>query len=312
MSRRKICGAGTRRKASSRTSRATKETAERRDRRSAVDLCERSDQGGANSTGSRSGECGSGWRWGCGVCSGRCAGCRRDAETPGTAQQTSAADVTPAISAPADVIVSEGDLSVNLTVTLTQAASPVAVTYSTHDSSATAFADTCTYDYIGKGGTLTFAAGEVSKTVKVDLIDCANAEPSSRSLRPERGNRRSHREDEHPREHRRQRQRRPQPTPVCPRRGRRRTGWDAQSPSSWEGRGRGLGQRRDVRLATSNGTATGSDYGGRNGQLTFVQGTQSRPSTSTIDDDAETEPAEQFTLTFSNPTGGATMQTERR
>ena len=228
----------------------------------------------------------------------------------GTAQQTSAADVTPAISAPADVIVSEGDLSVNLTVTLSaQAASPVAVTYSTHDSSATAFADTCTYDYIGKGGTLTFAAGEVSKTVKVDLIDCANAEPfesftfglSGATGAPiaRTSTRVSIVDNDNV-----------VPSPRLFVRDAVVDEMDGTAHVSVLMGGPG-GEASvnavTVDYATSNGTATASDYGGRNGQLTFDAGHTVATVDITIDDDAETEPAEQFTLTLSNPTGGATI-----
>src|SRR5207245_11230662 len=73
----------------------------------------------------------------------------------------------PGISAPADVIVGEGDGHVDLVVSLSAPGlSPVSVNYATANSSAGA-GFSCNADYIGVSGTLNFAVGETTKVVRV-------------------------------------------------------------------------------------------------------------------------------------------------
>jgi hypothetical protein len=80
---------------------------------------------------------------------------------------------SPGISAPADVIVGEGDGHVDLVVSLSAPGlSPVSVNYATADSSAI-HSTGCPWDYVGVSGTLNFAVGETTKVVRVDLLDCA-------------------------------------------------------------------------------------------------------------------------------------------
>jgi len=63
-----------------------------------------------------------------------------------------------------------------------------------------------------------------------------------------------------------------------------------------------------VDYATSDGTATGGvDYTGQSGTLTFQDGEVSNSITITINDDTDYEGDENFTVTLSNPLGGATL-----
>jgi len=63
-----------------------------------------------------------------------------------------------------------------------------------------------------------------------------------------------------------------------------------------------------VAYATANGTATaGSDYTATNGTLTFADGETTMTFNVPVIDDAAVESSENFTVTLSNPTGGATL-----
>src|SRR2546430_6357066 len=85
------------------------------------------------------------------------------------------ASSNPAILAPADVIVGEADDHVDLKVALSdQGANTVTVHYATADSSALG-STACNYDYVSAAGTLTFMPGETTKTVPVQILDCATA-----------------------------------------------------------------------------------------------------------------------------------------
>src|SRR5256886_49569 len=85
------------------------------------------------------------------------------------------ASSNPAILAPADVIVGEADDHVDLKVALSdQGTNTVTVHYATADSSALG-STACNYDYVSAAGTLTFMPGETSKTVPVQILDCAPA-----------------------------------------------------------------------------------------------------------------------------------------
>src|SRR5689334_10946969 len=93
-----------------------------------------------------------------------------------TAGTSPAVSTNPAILAPPDVIVGEGDGFVSLTVTLSdQSPNPVSVDYATADSTAGANV-VSNGDYVGASGTLNFAPGETSKTVQVQILDCNDVE----------------------------------------------------------------------------------------------------------------------------------------
>jgi chitinase len=88
----------------------------------------------------------------------------------------------PSISAPPDVVVSESDGYVDLPVTLAASGqSPVAVSYTTADSSASA-GPFCPSSYVAVADTLNFAAGETTKTVRVDLLNCPFAPAGFKSF----------------------------------------------------------------------------------------------------------------------------------
>jgi hypothetical protein len=83
---------------------------------------------------------------------------------------------TPGISAPQDVIVGEGDGTINLRVMLTDTGTgTVTVNYATTNSTAAA-GSACNADFVGASGTLTFAPGETSKLVPVTILDCTDVE----------------------------------------------------------------------------------------------------------------------------------------
>ena len=69
-----------------------------------------------------------------------------------------------------DMVVSEGDSYVDIVVSLSAAsASEVSVDYATANGSATGYSSSSYYDYISLSGTLTFAAGETTKVVRVQI-----------------------------------------------------------------------------------------------------------------------------------------------
>jgi hypothetical protein len=82
----------------------------------------------------------------------------------------------PAISAPPDVVVGEGGGFVDLVVGLSAPSlSVVSVDYATVNSSAGA-GTVCNSDYVAVAGTLTFAPGETTKVVRVELLNCPAVE----------------------------------------------------------------------------------------------------------------------------------------
>ena len=83
----------------------------------------------------------------------------------------------PDIRAPADLILGEADGFIDLPVTLSvPSPNTVSVNYSTLDSTAASFGAGCPYDYMAVSDTLNFAPGETTKVVRVQVLDCPEAE----------------------------------------------------------------------------------------------------------------------------------------
>jgi chitinase len=84
----------------------------------------------------------------------------------------------PVLSAPADLAVDEADGYVDLPVQLNvPGLNPVSVTFGTASGGGSANAGTsCPSDYVSAGGTLTFAPGETTKVVRLQLLDCVDVE----------------------------------------------------------------------------------------------------------------------------------------
>jgi len=222
-----------------------------------------------------------------------------------------ATSANPSINAQPDLVVGEGDGFVDLTVGLSApSASTVSVTYATLDSSALA-STACNFDYVGVGGTLTFAPGETTKVVRVDILDCVNAEGFEQFVLA-------------------------LSSPVNAVVARPRTAVGivdndtvAATPRLFaraalvdEKDGFALvpvllggtaGQASNstvtVDYATADGTASaGSDYTAANGTLTFAPGETAKTVVVPITDDATAEGPEGFFLALSNP-ANATVST---
>jgi hypothetical protein len=85
----------------------------------------------------------------------------------------SVAVAQPRASAPADLIVGEGDGYVDLAVRLSDPSSSlVSVNYATAGSTASG-GTLCNNEFVSVSGTLNFAPGETTKSVRVDLNECA-------------------------------------------------------------------------------------------------------------------------------------------
>ncbi len=90
-----------------------------------------------------------------------------------------AAVAEPAVSAPPDLLVGEADGYVDLPVSLSAPGTgTVTVDYATANSTASA-GISCDAEYVGVSGTLTFAPGETTKVVRVDLNDCGLPNPGT-------------------------------------------------------------------------------------------------------------------------------------
>src|SRR6266545_288078 len=102
------------------------------------------------------------------------------ADTSGTVligANDATAVATPALSAPADQLVGEGDGFVDLVVSLSApGSSTVSVHYATFNSSAVP-STACNGDYTHIAGDLTFAPGETTKVLRVQILDCPIVEP---------------------------------------------------------------------------------------------------------------------------------------
>jgi hypothetical protein len=208
-----------------------------------------------------------------------------------------------------DVSASEGNAgttTVTFTVTLSAAAAgPVIVNYATADGTATAGTD-----YVASSGTLTFTAGQVTKTVAVTLNGDLTVEPNetlvvnlsgvtAATIADAQGTGTITNDDVAL----------PPPLPTL----------SIDDASVTEGNA-GTGTATftvtlsaaaasavTVNYATADGTATaGSDYAAATGTLTFAPGDTTKTVTINVNGDTTVEPAETFAVGLSAP-GGATI-----
>ncbi len=85
---------------------------------------------------------------------------------------------------------------------------------------------------------------------------------------------------------------------------------DAGSATVVVTRAAGAASNVTVQFATASGSATsGTDFAATSGTLTFAADETSQVITVPLQDDNEAEPAEAFTVTLTNPGGGATLGT---
>ena len=222
----------------------------------------------------------------------------------------------PAISTAQDAVVGEADGYVGLVVRLSAPGTQlVTVKYTTPEANADA-GGFCNYDYVYDQGTLTFAPGETTKVIDVELLDCVGSAGDSGMLAFTLN----------------------LDTPInsTVQRAVQRieivnNNTLAASPGIYvkdatvdEKDGQALigvilGQQSNsvitVDYATASGTAGAADYTPRSGTLTFAPGQTAKTIAVPVADDGATEPAERFTLslanavnaTIANGTGTATI-----
>ncbi|HEX7310867.1 MAG TPA: Calx-beta domain-containing protein [Gaiellaceae bacterium] len=235
---------------------------------------------------------------------------RGDTGVPGDARSVAAVPpvANPFVSAPADVVVSENVGFVDFTVSLSAPGlSTVSVDWLLEDGTATGGL-ACDNDYASDRGNLTFLAGDTTKVVHVQILDCPVAEHFERFTLHLFNN-----------------------SFIA----RANTGVgivdndtvvaspsivvhdvvvDEQAGSAlvtvllggYEGQA--SASTVTVHYATSDGTATaGADYTAVNDTLSFAPGQVAKTFEVPILDDGLPEPAEDFSLTLNGATGGATI-----
>jgi chitinase len=214
----------------------------------------------------------------------------------------------PAVLAPPDTIVSEGDGYVDLPVRLSQPGTDTAtVHYATANS--TAFAsNACNFDYTGVSGDLTFAPGETTKVVRVQILDCPNValfkaftfdlSGATNSAISRASSRISTVDND--------------TVVATPRLFVRNAVVDEKDGTALVSvllgntGGQASNSSVTVDYSTGDGTASaGSDYTATNGALTFAPGETAKTVPISITDDGATEGQESFTLALSNPANAA-------
>ena len=192
------------------------------------------------------------------------------------------------------------DTSIGFTVTLDEAATDtVTVDYATSDGTADAGDD-----YTAKSGTLTFDAGETSKTVSVSIADdtenesdetftvtLSNASGADLGTKTATGTIRN-------------RTVVVETTPTVSVAGGSGTEGDDDDIDFTVTLDEAASGTVTVDYATADGTAdAGDDYTAKSGTLSFSAGTTSKTISVAIADDIENESDETFTVTLSNPSG---------
>jgi chitinase len=215
---------------------------------------------------------------------------------------------SPAISAPPDTVVGEGDGYVDVPVRLTAPGTqPVAVNYATADSSAGG-GPGCNLDYVNTSGTLNFAPGQTTKVIRIEILNCpqpvrfksltldlsapVNATIARASARVSIVDAST--------------------VAATPRIFVRDATVDEKDgvalvPVLLGGpTGQSSNSTVTVDYATDDGTATaGSDYTAESGTLSFAPGQSVKTLVVPIADDGDAEPAESFTVGLSNPGNSA-------
>ena len=194
-----------------------------------------------------------------------------------------------------------GTSNMAFTVNLSKASStPVTVQYATSNGTATAETD-----YVSTSGTLTFAAGETSKTVNVVVNGDATAEqnenftltlsnPSGATIGAGTATGTITDDDTPP----------PAPTVSIGNASKSEGNSGTSNMTFTVTLSKAATSAVSVQYATSNGTATaGSDYVSGSGTLTFAAGETSKTVNIGVNGDAVNEPDETFVVTLSAPSG---------
>ena len=216
------------------------------------------------------------------------------------------ASSSPSLSAPADLVLGEADGFIDLVVSLSEPGQQqVSVNYSTFNASAGS-ANSCNGDYLGHAGSITFAPGETTKAVRVQILECADAEgfeaftlalstPENASI-ARAGGRISIVDND--------------TVVAIPRLFVRDAVVDENDGSALVSvllggtAGQASNSTVTVDYQTSNGTASaGADYTAAAETLTFAPGETTKTLVVAIADDGTTEPAENFSLGLTNPSG---------
>ena len=220
--------------------------------------------------------------------------------TATVAGTTTAVETTPTVSIAGGSGTEGSDSSVTFTVTLAEAASDtVTVDYATSDGTADA-----EDDYTAASGTLSFAAGETSKTISVAIADdtenesdetftvtLSNASGADVGTGTATGTIRN-------------RTVVVETAPTVSIAGGSGTEGDDGSISFTVTLDKAASGTVTVDYETSDGTAdAGDDYTATSGTLSFSAGTTSKTLTVPIADDTENESDETFTVTLSNASG---------
>ena len=225
----------------------------------------------------------------------------------GSVDPVAAATATPAILAPPDAIVGEGDGSVDFVVRLAEEGTDtVTVNFQTVSGTASGGNGICNSDFVHTNGTLTFTPGQTEKIVPIVITDCLDDEvfegftlelsgPTGGGVIARASQRISIVDDDNN-------------TVDSPHLFVRDAVVDEKDKLAFVSviLGGANGQTSlstvTVDYQTSNGTATtGDDFSARSGEFSFSPGETVKSVAIPITDDSDVEGAEGFTLNISNP-----------